>query len=400
MAGSRPSVGFASSAFSFVLILGVVDLFGDTTYSGGASINGPFLGSLGVGAAIVSVAGGASECLQYLTRSVAGYLADRTGKPWLMVFIGYALNLIAVPAMALTGHWTLAAGLIVLQGIGRGLRKPIIEAMLSYTTRQYGRGWVYAVEDALDKTGRTLGPIVITAVLFLNGGYRTGYALLAIPAVLALSSLTFARIQFPAPSQLEEHHEARAQSFSAAYWLYMLAGAFFAAGLMNIELIAYHLSTSGLVSTTFVPLFLAFATGVGIVVSLALGRLYDKIGLPIVLVAVFLASLFSPFVFLGGFYLALVGMALWGIGQVTQDMLLKAVVAGVLPEGQRNLAFGVFFSGYGGGWLVGSIATGLLYENSRIGLIAFSIIVQLVSIPIFLIAQRRQGSSQAVTGSS
>jgi MFS family permease len=400
MAGSRPSVGFASSAFSFVLILGVVDLFGDTTYSGGASINGPFLGSLGVGAAIVSVAGGASECLQYLTRSVAGYLADRTGKPWLMVFIGYALNLIAVPAMALTGHWTLAAGLIVLQGIGRGLRKPIIEAMLSYTTRQYGRGWVYAVEDALDKTGRTLGPIVITAVLFLNGGYRTGYALLAIPAVLALSSLTFARIQFPAPSQLEEHHEARAQSFSAAYWLYMLAGAFFAAGLMNIELIAYHLSTSGLVSTTFVPLFLAFATGVGIVVSLALGRLYDKIGLPIVLVAVFLASLFSPFVFLGGFYLALVGMALWGIGQVTQDMLLKAVVAGVLPEGQRNLAFGVFFSGYGGGWLVGSIATGLLYENSRIGLIAFSIIVQLVSIPIFLIAQRREGSSQAVIGSS
>lgn len=144
MAESRPSVGSASAAFSFVLILGVVDLFGDTTYSGGAGINGPFLGSLGVGAAVVSVAGGASECLQYLTRSVSGYLADRTGKPWLMVFIGYALNLIAVPAMALTGHWTLAVSLIVLQGIGRGLRKTIIEAMLSYTTSQYGRGWVYA----------------------------------------------------------------------------------------------------------------------------------------------------------------------------------------------------------------------------------------------------------------
>ena len=309
MAGSRLSIGSASPAFTFVLILGIVDFFGDMPYSGGASMNGPFLGSLGASAAIVSIASGSSEFLNYLTRGVSGYLGDKTGKHWRIAFIGYVLNLVAVPAIAFAGLWAVAAGPLLLQGIGRGMRKPIVEAMLSYTTRQYGTGWVYAVQDALDKGGRTVGPLVIALILFLRGDYRTGYALLAISAVLALVSLTIARIRFPVPFRLEAHHGAPAKGFTAAYWLYMLAGACFAAGLMNFELIAYHLATNGRVSSQWVPLFLAFATGFGVVVSLALGRLYDRIGLPVILSAVFLTSLFSPFVFLGGPYLALFGMA-------------------------------------------------------------------------------------------
>ena len=384
------SIGSVSPAFTFVLIMGAVDFFGDTTYSGGASMNGPFLASLGAGAAVVSITAGLSEFLNHLTRGISGYVADKTGKYWRIAFIGYALNLIAVPAIALSGHWALAAGLVLLQGIGRGMRKPIVEAMLSYTTGQHGRGWVYGVHNALDAGGRTVGPILIALVLFLNRDYRTGYGMLTIPCLLALASVTLARIQFPVPSRLEEHRSAPAKGFTPAYWLYMLAGACFAAGLMSFELIAYHLSSSGLVNGHWVPLFLAFGTGCGVIASLGLGKLYDRIGLPVILAAVLLASLFSPLVFLGGFYLALFGMALWGIGQVTQDMLLKAVIAGVLPESRRNLAFGLFYSGYGSGWLLGSIATGLLYEQSRLALVMFAVVVQLGSLPMFVFAQRRQ----------
>lgn len=393
MAGPRFSIGSASPAFTFVLVMGVVDFFGDTTYSGGASMNGPFLSSLGAGAAVVSIAGGLSESLNYATRGVSGYLADKTGKYWRIVFIGYALNLIAVPAMALAGHWALAAGLLLLQGLGRGLRKPIVEAMLSYATKQHGRGWVYGVHNALDAGGRTVGPILIALILFLNGEFQTGYMVLAIPCLLALACLTLARMQFPDPSRLEERHSAPAKGFTPAYWLYMTAGACFAAGLMSFELIAYHLSKSGLADPHWVPLFLAFGTACGAVASLVLGKLYDKVGLPVIFVAVLLTSVFSPLVFLGGFYVALFGMALWGVGQVTQDMLLKAVVAGVLPEHRRNLAFGLFYAGYGGGWLLGSIATGLLYEQSSVGLIIFAVTVQLLSLPLFVIARRWEQAS-------
>ncbi|MHC2943946.1 MFS transporter [Bradyrhizobium diazoefficiens] len=85
-------------------------------------------------------------------------------------------------------------------------------------------------------------------------------------------------------------------------------------------------------------------------------------------------------------------MLLWGVGYAIQDTLLKAIVAEVLPDGKRNFAFGLYYAGYGVGWLVGSIVAGLLYENSRAALIAFSIVAQLASVPVFVLAGRQEGS--------
>ena len=378
----------ASHAFRFVLTMGVVNLFADMTYEGGASINGPFLGTLGASAAAISIIAGLGEFLGYSLRSVAGYVSDKTGRYWLITFVGYSVNLLAVPAMALAGSWPVAAGLVLAERVGRAIRKPTVESMLSYTTGSLGRGWVYAVNSALDETGATVGPLLIALVLFLKGNYRTGYALLLISALLALAALTVARVVFPLPSRLETGRTAQATGFTRSYWLYMLAGSCFAAGLMSFELISYHLSSTGIVIRYWIPLFLALSTGMGVIASLILGKLFDLIGLPIVLAAVFLSALFSPFVFLGGFFVALFGMMLWGIGYATQDTLLKAIIAGVLPEGRRNLAFGLFYLGYGSGWLVGSVTAGLLYERSIPLLIAFSVAVQLASIPVFFVAQR------------
>src|SRR5947208_12367696 len=189
MAGSRVTMG-SSPAFTFVLTMGVVNLFGDMTYEGGAAMNGQFMAELGASAAIVSITAGVGEFLGYALRSVSGYVADRTGRYWLITFIGYAVNLFAVPAMALAGNWQVAALLILAERIGRALRKPTVEAMLSYTTGKLGKGWVYAVNTALDEVGATIGPLFIALVLLLHGDYRTGYALLLISAVLTLASLT------------------------------------------------------------------------------------------------------------------------------------------------------------------------------------------------------------------
>jgi MFS family permease len=81
-------------------------------------------------------------------------------------------------------------------------------------------------------------------------------------------------------------------------------------------------------------------------------------------------------------------MMLWGVGYATQDTLFKALIASVLPEGKRNLAFGLFYAGYGAGWLAGSVTTGLLYDRSRFALIVFSVAAQLASLPIFMLAGR------------
>lgn len=374
--GTRPTVPAgaaarvsASSAFRFVLMLGVVNLFADMTYEGGASINGQFLGSLGASAAAVSIIAGIGEFLGYSLRAVAGYVADRTGRHWLVTFLGYAINLLAVPAMAWAGSWQVAAGCLLAERVGRALRKPTIEAMLSYSTGKHGRGWVYAVNTALDETGATLGPLLVALLLHRQASFQTAYSALLAPSLLALAALTAARLTFPVPSRLETGGPAtaRAGGFAPAYWLYMIAGACFATGLMSFELIAFHLAASGTVTAALIPVFLALSTAGAVVASLALGKLYDRMGVSVVVVAVLIASLFSPLVFFGGFSLVLVGLLLWGVGYATQDTLLKVLIASVLPEGRRNFAFGVFYLGYGSGWLLGSIATGLLLRSLSTG---------------------------------
>ena len=378
------------AAFAFVVAIGIVNLFGDVTYEGGASLNGQFLGSLGASAAMVAMLAGAGEFLGYALRPLSGWAADRTGRYWLLTFVGYVINLFAMPTMALAGSWRVAGALLVTERVGRAIRKPTVDAMLSYSTGKHGRGWVYALATALDETGALVGPIVVSVALFTGASYRTGYALLGISAVAAFGALVAARWLFPVPARLEAGGPAtaRAKRFGRAYLLYTVAGALFAAGLMSFELIAFHLSSTGTVPIKWLPLFLALATATGIPANLALGRLYDRHGIAIVGWSVAIAALFSPFVFLGNLATATVGLLLWGIGYAVQDTLLKALIAGVLPEGRRNLAFGLFYLGYGVGWLAGGIATGLLYEASRIGLVVFAGTVQLASIPVFVAGGR------------
>jgi predicted MFS family arabinose efflux permease len=313
-----------------------------------------------------------------------------------LTFLGYAINLFAVPALALAGDWPVAAALVIAERVGRAIRKPTVEAMLSYTTGHFGKGWVYALNTALDETGAMLGPLLIALVLFLKGGtnFKAGYATLLISTLLALAALAWARRAFPRPSDFDTGRTATAAGFTFSYWLYMLAAACLAAGLMSFELISYHLSKTGAAPQQWIPIFLAISSGFGVIASLVFGRMFDRVGLPVVLVAVLLSSLFAPLVFLGGFYVVLVGLLLWGIGYATQDTLLKAVVAGLLPEGRRNMAFGLFYSGYGTGWLVGSTVTGLLYEHSIFAVIVFSVAVQLLALPLFILAGRAGRKSQ------
>ena len=382
----------AGSAFAFVVVMGIVNLFADITYEGGGSINGPFLGSLGAGAAVISIVAGVGEFLGYSLRAVSGWAADRSGKYWALTFTGYVINLFAVPVMAFAGSWELAGALILLERIGRAIRKPTVGAMLSYSTGTLGHGWVYGLNSALDETGATIGPIILAIALARGLGYRTGYSLLFISAACAIAALVVARIIFPVPSRLEPaaDHRAAPTGFTPAFWLFMAAAGCFGAGLMSFEFISFHLASRHVVPLAWIPLFLAISTGIGVFVNLALGKLYDRAGLRVVLAAVFVSALFPPLVFLGGFGAALAGLILWGVGYATQDTLLKAVLSGMLPEGKRNFAFGLFYTGYGAGWLIGSTVAGLLYRSSIPAVIVFAMAVQLGSIPIFIMAQRRR----------
>jgi MFS family permease len=375
----------AQLAFKFVLIVGIVNLFADMTYEGARSITGPFLESLGASALAVGAIAGGGELLGYTLRSVAGYFADKTQRYWLVILIGYFINMLAVPALALAGNWPLAATLMIAERTGRGIRKPAVDAMLSYAGKSIGRGWVFGLNEGLDQAGATFGPLIVAFVLYTREGYRAGFGVLLVPALLCLATLVFARLWYPEPHKLEEAEtELETKGFSKGFWIYVAAGALIAAGFADFSLISFHFKKVGIVSDTEVALFYAVAMGAGAITNLVFGRLFDRLGFPIAVFAFFVGAMFAPFVFLGGFALVLTGMVLWGVGMGAQNSLLKAMLASVIPAARRSTGFGLFYAAFGVAWFVGSAAMGFLYDKSLDALIALSLICQLTALPVLL----------------
>ncbi len=393
-------------ALQFVLAIGIVSLFADMTYEGARGIAGQFLQTLGATATVVGFVAGFGELAGYGLRSVFGYLADKTHRYWVFIFVGYIINLLAVPALALAGNWPLAAALLIAERTGKAIRRPPVHAMLSHAGSQIGAGWAFGLHEALDQIGATLGPLITALILYLHGGYPKAFAALLISALLSLATLVIARIFYPRPHELEAREPAglQAKGFSKSYWLYAVAGMCIAAGFADFSLVAYHFQKADVVPQSLIPVFYSAAMVTGAITPLFFGKLFDKQsrdreeasrgasqgGLFIVLVAFLLSALFAPFVFLGGFGLALAGMILWGLGMGAQDSLLRALLSGVIPSDKRSTAFGVFDTVFGIAWFAGSAAMGLLYDRSIPALVIFSVALQLTALPFFVLARRSE----------
>src|SRR6266704_3960647 len=380
------------SALQFVLIIGVANFFADFTYEGARAIVGPFLGSLGAGAAMVGFVAGLGELMGYGLRSVSGYFADKSHRHWTFAFLGYAINMLAVPALALPGRWPLASALVVSERIGRGIRKPTVEAMLSYAGRSIGAGWVFGLNEALDQAGATVGPLLVALILYLNGGFRTGFAVLLVPALLCLAILVAARLRHPRPHELEEGtgHTFATTNLTCPYWIYLAAGSLIAAGFADFALIGFHFHKTNSVPANLIPVFYEVAMSSSALASIPLGRLFDRFGANISVLAFIISAAAAPFVFLGGAIFALIGMIFWGVGMSAQGSLLQAMLTGVIPPQKRSTAFGLFDTGYGIAWFLGSAAMGLLYDKSILAVALFSVILQLAALPILYIATRRK----------
>jgi predicted MFS family arabinose efflux permease len=394
--GGRGSTGVvARSALAFVILLGVVSLFGDMVYEGARSITGPYLAVLGASATAVGIVAGFGEFVGYGLRLVSGYISDRTQRYWSITLVGYSLTMIAVPLLALAGRWEVAALLIVLERTGKAIRTPARDAMLSHATARMGRGWGFGIHEALDQAGATIGALVVAVAVATGDDYQTGFAILAIPGILTLTVLLAAWRLYPHPRELEPVATSPAvTTFPRRFWIYLAAVAAVAAGYADFPLIAFHFQEEAIIRESVIPLYFAVAMAVDTLTALVFGRVFDRVGLPILVLVALLSAGFAPLVFLGGASLALVGVALWGIGLGAQESIMRAAVAPMVAAARRGTAYGIFNTGYGLSWFLGSVIMGLLYDLSLPGLILFSAAMQLLSIPLLLAVGRARNNTQ------
>ncbi len=379
-----------AAAWKFIIFVGVVSLFSDMTYEGARSISGPFLGTLNASAAVVGVVAGLGEFIGYALRLASGYLTDRLGKYWSITLWGYGVNLLAVPLLALAGNWEVAALLLLMERLGKAIRTPARDAMLSHAASEVGRGRGFGFHEAMDQIGAMTGPLIVAGVFYFQGSYRAGFAVLLGPALLAMVVLVIAARLYPHPQHLEVSvPKLETTGLKRPYWLYVVAVGLIGAGYADFPLIAFHFRQAATVPAQWIPIFYAVAMGVDAIAALIFGRLFDRRGMPVLLAAPILSALFAPLVFLGDFYWALGGMTLWGIGMGALESIMKAALADMVPKERRATGFGIFHTGFGLFWFLGSALMGFLYDFSLKTLVAFSVAMQLGAIPIFLLVSRQ-----------
>lgn len=379
------------NALKFIVLLGVVSLLGDMTYEGARSITGPYLALLGASAAAVGLVSGLGELVGYSLRFASGYLADKSRKYWALTIIGYAVNLLAVPLLALAGNWPMAALLLIAERMGKAIRTPPRDVMLSHAASQVGRGWGFGLHEAMDQIGAILGPLIVAIILYVYGNYQTGFAFLLLPAILALAVLVTSKFLYPHPHHLEvQVPKLKTKGLMRVYWIYIVAVVFIALGFADFPLVAYHFQKVQLVAPVMIPIFYSVAMGVDALAALLFGRLFDKMGMWALIMAVTCSAFFAPMVFWGDFNLALLGMALWGVGMGAQESIMGAAVAEMSPVRVRGSAYGVFSVIYGFSWFAGSFILGLLYDFSFTAMVMFSLGAQLLSVmPLFVIRNYR-----------
>ena len=381
------------TALRFVVLIGILSFFADFTYEGSRSILGPFLASLQANAFIVGVVAGLGEFLGYGLRLVSGRLADRTQRFWPITIFGYVVQMTSVPLLALAGNWQMAAVLIILERMGKATRNPPRDAMLAHAGSQLkGYGWAFGLHEALDQFGALFGPLAVAGALALRGSYRLAFAALLVPAAINVCLVISARLLYAHPERMEaKASDVRTQGLPRVFWLYLAGAVLVAAGFADFPLIAFHFAKASTVSSTFVPVFYAVAMGISGSGSLAFGRLFDRFGFGVLVVLTIASALFAPLVFLGRFWGALVGMALWGLGMGVHESIIPAAVAPMVASNRRASAYGLFTAAYGTFWFLGSAALGFLYGVSVYALIAVSSALQLAAVPWFWIVARQRG---------
>ncbi len=370
-----------AASLRFIVCLGIVSLFADMTYEGAHSIIGPYLKDLGATALQVALIAGLGEMLGASLRFFSGRFADRSRAYWTITFSGYAMNVIAVPALALASNWQLAAILIIAERTGKALRGPARDVLLSGATENIGHGWGFGLHSIMDQTGAVIGPLLMVAAVARSHHFGPGFLWLAFPAVGTMIALVAARVLNP-----EHAKPAKTPTTTVlpkVFWTYVAAAGLLACGMVDFPLLAYHFQSANIATQVEIPLLYAGAMAVNGLGALLFGALFDRLGLNTLVIGVLFSIAALPLGFLGGSAGAIAAVGCWAMSLGAQDACLRAGIASVISMNKRGGAFGAFNGVYGVMWFAGSVVMGLLYSHSLAALVAFGVIAQLGAAVMF-----------------
>ncbi|MEM2946921.1 MAG: MFS transporter [Candidatus Bathyarchaeia archaeon] len=387
----------AKNAYVAILLLGIVSLMGDIVYEGSRGIITPYLEFLGASAFAIAFFGRFGEFLGYTLRLVSGRLADTTRAYWLFIFLGYGL-IASIPLLGVTKIWEIAIILVLLERIGKAIRSPARDAVLSIVSRGVGTGKAFGIHELLDQIGAILGPLAVASLMFYtSNNYSLTFNLLALPFIMLIAFLayTFRKVGWrKASKQVEVKLEKSGEKLGKAFYVYTLAVLLNTVGLIPFELILFK-ATEILKPANqlwIVPLIYTLIQGVDAPTALFAGFGYDKFKIKVLMLP-FILSVVPTFFAMANADLTMliVAAAFFGLVLGMQESIYRAAVSDFAPISLRGTAYGIFNTAYGVGMLAGGAVYGLMVELKipYLAVIAYVLITQATAVILLINSQSR-----------
>ena len=365
-------------------------MLADIVYEGARAITGPYLATFGASAGLVGFVTGLGEAVALVFRLATGRISDRTHRHWALSIAGYAITVLAVPLLAISQTFWQAAGLIIAERFGKAVRTPARDTMLAQASISFGRGTAFAIHEALDQSGALIGPLVVAAMIALSG-YKAGFAVLAIPGALTLVALAWLRHSAPHPEAYEHSYRQidgqaiHPTKLSRQFWLYTGFTGVSMFGFATFAVLAYHQEVRHVLPAELIPITYAAAMGAAALAALGSGRLYDRIGLRGLIIALPLSAIVPVLSFSESPIFIWLGAITWGAAMGIHEATMRAAVADLVPAPLRGTGYGIFTAAYGLAWLAGSTIIGALYSYSLHAVVMFTVGTQFAALVPFIV---------------
>ncbi len=392
------STGEMKKAYWILFLFGMISLLGDISYESARSINGPYLNLLKANAITIGWIIGISEFLSYAVRLISGYFSDQTKAHWFFTILGYS-TLVVIPLLSFSNTWEIAAILIFIERIGKGIRSPSKDTIISFAAKKVGTGFGFGISEFLDQFGAFLGPILFALFFYSQSkeieikDYQEAYRLLWIPYLILMIVLFFTYLKFREPEQLEKKDSSKEPlNIHKIFWLYNLFIFFTTIGSINFGIIGYHLKVREIANDYQIPLLYASAMLIDAIIGIGIGKYYDHIkiktnkqnkGIILLLLIPLCTSASLSILLVRNFYFIILGIIFWGAVLGLHETLMKAVITDLSSIKSRATIFGIFHVVYGLSLFVGSTMTGYLYEISVLWLCIIMIGIEMISIFVF-----------------
>jgi MFS family permease len=359
-----------------VIGLGVNRFLSDFGHEAGTAILPLFLTAIGAPAFALGVIEGVADALSSFAKLFGGGLGDRVERrrPWAAA--GYLLTGVTTGLYGLFPIWPWTLFVRTLGWVGRGLRSPLHDALLTDSVPAWARGRAFGIDEAADTAGAVAGPLgalaVIGLVVPVDGDLRAFnivFWLAAIPGVLAALSIIVLVKERTHPTLNGTTFVGSLRLLPNRFRRY-LAGVFiFGCGdfshtlliMYAVQSLTPHFGQSaGAIAIQLYALH-NFLYAVG---AYPAGVLADRFGKRRFLIAAyFLAALMNVLLIALAPSTLTLGLvfAVAGVAYAFQQSLERAIAADIAPIEVRSTSFGVLASVNGIGDLISSAIVGALW---------------------------------------